>query len=549
MTMIKLTLFFRSILQKTKHIYGTVMLAALLLPPAAGAQQVPVEVAVPERVMAPGDLVEIRGTYSEPHTWDGGLALTRSDAGIWKLQLDPQNIPFEYKYVIVRTDGQLEWESGSNRQYDGERAISDEIRGFGGEVLEGAVAVEFSLDLEELNVNGRPVEKAAVMGERGSLSWELPEGATMMQSDENGRWSVTVTFPEGMPVDVPFKFAWQADGVWHWEPLPGHIDHLLLIDPKATGVMAAWRYNPESGKVEPSGGFGASLDDYQAAAHTYGETRRYGYMMAIELLEAGDALQARRVYDEHRSHYDPVEIDDFDFMWALHLAENGQAEQALEFIDRKSSEESIRWRKSYFKYLKGEVLMKQNRPEEARQAFSSVLSEVSDYELAERNLGYARMGMALSYMQETDPGQQAKAGDYLQRLADEHPDPQMQRQAWQLLAALSKRHGDDAALQQALEDLSRTGSRSQRNRSTVDLLEGHMNRMAPDSAAARFEELQGGIEDPELKGRFDLLRAEFLLSRNERQQALEILRQVQATADHPSASKRAADRLKQLNNQ
>ncbi len=535
-----------------KRLFREGMMAAaaiiLLCAQWASAQSISIQLEVPERIMAPGDAVEIRGTYTTPHSWDDGQRLTRNAQGLWTMTLVPQNHIFEYKYVIVRSNGQLEWESGGNRQYDGAEQPNDVIRGFEGEFLARSATVEFRLNLEGMTVNGYPVQQAAVMGERGRLSWELPDGATLMIHTEGGLWAASVTFPEGMPVDVPFKFAWQADGVWHWEPLPGHIDHLLMLDPNARSVTAAYRYNPETGRVEPESGSGASLDDYSQAAGIYGSSRRYGYMRAIELIESGNFAAARQEYEGHRRYYEPVEIDDFDFIWAEKLAGQGQLDQALEFARRQLEEEANPWRRAYFRYLKGELLLNGGQYEQAIVYLEQALEEAPESDEERLIEGYSHLALAISYGSHPDAEQRGRARGYLLALALRHPDEQMQRMALQKLADASRAEGDERGLERALERLTQTGSPVQRARSRVDRLEYRMEHVPPDSAALELQWLEGTIADEALQQRVQLLKAGHLISLGRRGEAEQILQQVQARSEFPAASGRAKARLNDLQN-
>lgn len=58
--------------------------------------------------------------------------------------------------------------------------------------------------------------------------------------------------------------------------------------------------------------------------------------------------------------------------------------------------------------------------------------------------------------------------------------------------------------------------------------------------------LEGSLENPILEQRVQLLKAEYLMQTGDRDQALEILRLVEARRDHAPASERAANRLKEL---
>jgi hypothetical protein len=64
--------------------------------------------------------------------------------------------------------------------------------------------------------------------------------------------------------------------------------------------------------------------------------------------------------------------------------------------------------------------------------------------------------------------------------------------------------------------------------------------------AFEIQWLEGSLEDPILQERVQLLKAEYLLQTGDRDQALEILRMVEARREHAPASERAASRLKEL---
>jgi len=79
-------------------------------------------------------------------------------------------------------------------------------------------------------------------------------------------------------------------------------------------------------------------------------------------------------------------------------------------------------------------------------------------------------------------------------------------------------------------------------RSTIARLENE----PPESVAFEIQWLEGSLEDVILQERVQLLKAEYLMQTGERDQALEILRLVEARRDHAPASERAAICLKEL---
>jgi len=503
-------------------------------------------VEVPEHIPQPEDIVELRGNMPRA-TWDEGIALRRGkERNIWQTTIANMAASTEYKYAIVRSDGQLEWESGKNRIYAGSGDIEDIIRGFDGDILPRSTTVRLEVDLAGLTVNGYAIDQVAVMGERGQLSWDLPDGATAMTKQSEGRWAIDLTFPEGTPVDIPFKFTWQADGVWHWEALPGHIDHLLVVDPEAIEPVANYIYNPESVRVEAAAATGLQADNYAAAIATYGSSRRYGYFQAIDLLELGNFPGAREAYTTYRNDYDPVEIDDFDFLWASKLASQGQLDQALEFARAKMQQESNPWRRAYFQYLQGELLLNDGQPQAAVPHLEQALELAPDDDTARLVEGYSHLALALSYMQVDGPNDKLRARGHFMALANRHPDPQMKRRALKSIVSLNQEKGNDRTLERAYGRLIDTGSPSQRGRSRIDRLEHRMMHLPPDSVDFELQWLEGTIADEAQQQRIRLLKADHLLNQGRHGEAEQILEELQSRTEHPAASGRARARLNSL---
>jgi tetratricopeptide (TPR) repeat protein len=494
--------------------------------------------------------MELRGDISKRYTWDAGLDM-QLKSGVWQAVLPETRTvsSFEYKYVIVRSGGHIEWEEGLNRIYrqeDRTGIVTDRLRGFDGASLKQDVQVTFELDLDRLKVNGYPIERVVILGSRPPLSWVLPAQIISMNRRTGNFWSGSVLFRAGTPADIRFKFAWLSDGVWQWEHQPGHIDHLLVIDMAADNAKVRLRYDEQSGRIIALAAEGVELNEYEKAARTYGSARSYRYLRAIELLEAGDMHAAWQMNEAHRQDYEPVLIDEFDIAWAHKLAGQGHLSEALDFAAGKAGQESEPWRRAFYHYLHGELLLNAGQYEAARELLQLALERAPEDEMDHKLAGYARLGLAVSYMHEPTLENKMRARPHLLRLASEHPDEQTRRMSWQHLAGLSKELDDESMYEQALQGLEQTGSARQRTRSRIDRLEYRLEHEPPDSVAFEIQWLEGSLEDVILQERVQLLKAEYLMQTGQRDQALEILRLVESRRDHVPASERAANRLKEL---
>jgi tetratricopeptide (TPR) repeat protein len=519
-------------------------------PAHVSGQVVTFELEVPEGVLQSGDVIELRGNISENINWDEGLAMMRQDGRRWNVTLPAEHtfLQFEYKFLIVRANGHLEWEEGTNRIYTGEPSgnITGQLRGFGGAQLANHIQVAITLDLTDYRVNGHPIEEVMLQGGRAPLGWDMPDHGIALNSTDSNTWSTKVVMPAGSPADVPFKFAWKADGVWYWEHLPGHVDHLMIIHAPATSAYIHLGYNHESGRVEAIASQSAQLDNYEQAAETYRASRRYRYFRAIELLEDGEMDAARQLYDAHRNDYPPVYIDDFEFIWAHVLAGQERIAEALIFVRENAEKETNDWRRAYFHYLEGEILLNSGQVEAAQKPLEQALALVPEDDTERQIEGYALLGLAQVRMQQSGRENNMQARPYLMRLAHTHPDEQTRRLAWQLLASMSLETDDESGYERAMEGLQNIGSPQQRMRSRIEWTAYRMLHEAPDLIAAEIELLETEAVDTRLTDQVSLLKAEFLIRSGIIDQAEEILRKVELGNRDTVAADRARNRLREL---
>lgn len=492
------------------------------------SQNLDVALTVPEYLLQEGDYIELRGTF-EGLSWDKGFALTKQEEAFWQIELTLPTGEFnaaEYKYVIIRKNGQSEWESGNNRVYSGGNVVNDTLRGFEGEYLQEDTDVTIGIDVVSLTINGKKPEQIAVMGERGTLGWDLPNEATIMNRSGDGYYTIVLPFPKGTPVDIPLKFAWQAEGVWHWEYLSGHRDHLLLLASNVQKQLVEFSYDSEKGRIVASSEQGLKADDYRLAVEIYGSARRYGYYLALQLLEQNDLNEARRVYGQHRLHYEPVYIDDFEFIWAKKISEHQSPLDALAFIEEVAQNEPNEWRRAYFQYLKGEILLEGEWYVEARQAFEQALRQAPGQDSAQLINGYAYLGIAHSFMMSNEKSEKMKSQHSLRELATEHPDEQMRRTGWMHLKSLGLETAEDWIYEEAIRELTQVGSPSQRLGSKLEELNYRMKRDGTGGIEEEILAVGKNITDESLKDEYNLLLADFYVQQRSNDKAVNVLREV-----------------------
>ncbi|MEQ9264006.1 MAG: carbohydrate-binding module family 20 domain-containing protein [Balneolaceae bacterium] len=522
------------------------------------AQPVTFSVQIPNGVVKTGDVVEVRGELDQLGAWDNtGPRLAKQESSdIWttSVAIPGKVSKMEFKYVIVRASGKVEWESGHDRSLQltsaGNRSTpTTKFRGYEKEMLAENVTVTLSLTTNDMFVNGYKPEQIALLGNRGALGWDLETEKLLFTETSENLWQISFQLAQYSPVDVEFKLAWEAEGVWHWEYLAGHANHLLLIDPSTIAVDVQLVYNPESGRIETSRSTGTSVDAYQQAMTEYGDARRFRYFYALQLLEAGDLPKARQVYTEHRKNYTPVnvdDIDDFDFLWAHALAEQGRIADALSFTEQKAAEDTVGWRRSYFHYLKGELLLNEGRFEEARAPFQQALEFTKQGDQDQMVEGYAHQGLAISYMRDPDPEMKRRARGHLFTLAMQHPDEQTKRMAYRNLLDVSTELNDQRSIDRAMKGLTEHGSEKQKNRSRIAGIERRMEYMEPDSVAYAIQQLENRIQDEELANEVQLLKAEHLIKSGKKTEALIILNQLEAREKESPAKERAKMRKQML---
>ena len=76
----------------------------------------------------PGNSVAVVGSVPELGEWEHGRKMNWNVSNIWRIEIDIQHLPFEYKYQIVDESGKiLIWEATQNRNFY-TNSSNDQIR-------------------------------------------------------------------------------------------------------------------------------------------------------------------------------------------------------------------------------------------------------------------------------------------------------------------------------------------------------------------------------------------------------------------------------------
>ncbi len=514
---------------------------------ATNAQTVNIELEIPDGVVEAGDGIELRKS-SDGTTFTTASVLEELGNGMWQGNFNPGTEAFEYKYAIIRANGEEEYEGWWNRKFDPVHSgtnISDVLRFLGGEKLQKRTELEIVLTLTGLSLNGEEPEQVGVMGSYGDLSWDLPNGVTLLEESQNDTWSAIVSFPAGTQVDFPIKFVWQHQGVWYWEQLPGYVDHLLILDNSGKNHKAEFAYNTQTRRVEAVAGQGVLINEYQTAAQRYGGTRNYEYYHAMQLVDWGDYTGAQSAYDSFRLHFREPYNDDFHGYLTDKLSMNTQLDQALAIAESWYAKEYEPSRKAYYKYLKGRLYLNNGRNAESRGEMEEVLKLSPTYD-QEALRGYALYGIGYSYLQEEDTALVKKAEGPLRELIKDHPNEQMRRSGWEQLARLGERKRDSKLVAQAMTNLQEIGTSKQKLESRIRWVERRaQNRdLINDSTLVHdMQWLEWSVTDPETLDRVKLVKADYFLNKGKKNKALEVLFEVEGNGKKGTEPEQARQRL------
>lgn len=481
--------------------------------------------------LEPGDRVVVRGNRAELGNWgdEGELILRPSpnNANIFgrRIRLNT-NKEVLYKYVLIKADGTEIWEQRGNRilNKNGEKIAWFSDRETPG-ISQTFVNVTFRLDLTDHSMDGLPAEGVALMGAHEPLSFDLENGKTEMNEISPGVWEVTIAFPFGTPHDLPFKFAWNHDGEWVWEWRPGHTNHVLWLDDEASEQTAALRYDIELPGVVAANNNTSKVDDYRFVIQQLGDKgpqSRYGYELAMEQLRSGQRRQAEVTYARYKKgHPGGEEIDDFDYQMAYYIERNESAEAAERYVEQKLKKEMIKERRSYLRYLKGELALRNGNSTKARKLLREAM-QTSEWEMASE---YSRQALVASYMSESDPDSVQRGIQYLRRYLVK-ANPKERRKLAERLVHAYERLDMFEEQESVLNELATRGNTRQQAKGKLELAKYYMKHSRYSEALDLMDAIESAHELP------DHIKRTVIRNRIRAYAHLEMHNEVVATFEH-----------------
>lgn len=462
-----------------------------------------VHLQVPEGILSEGDVPAIRGVFPKGQA-PKGIPLTYQKAGYWigEISAPRTKKAFTYEYVIVRTNGTIEKEWYDGREYqlsETSGEINDYLRGFGPS-LNAAKTVTIRLDLSDLSTPYYEIQRVGVMGSYGGLTWDFPEGISELRESDEGVWELDLELSAGTALDIPLKFVWMVDDVWEWELLPHYQIHLLLLDPEQDTYVADFIFNDEQHKVIPNEPKGMQIDVYSKLAEMYNGSRNYHFHLAMSLLDAEDPAGAQQAFEQYKKYF-PEEAqttaEHFITKKIQYLGTHGMQEYALQEVEEDYQSEIDSLQKSYFRYLKGWVLLHNGRFAESRQAMQEAMYLANDEGEEHSKKQYARFGLAMGHLMDPNPGQREKAYRLFEKFATSHTNPSLQRTGWRQLANASAGTRQDSLQGKALHKLTEIGSPRQRNKAAINWTSYLIDHGELDLAEASIAQLEQEFPLPE----------------------------------------------------
>lgn len=502
--------------------------------------EITVKLEIPVHVLHPGDYPAIRSEYLNGST-EKGIALNQINETIWggTVKTLPRVNTFEYEYIIVRANNQVETEWGNNREANVNNAVLDDyLRGFG-LVTTTDINVEIRVDLSDLHSPDFFIQQVGLLGGHGRgkfgvLNWNFPEELLILNPvNDNGIWQTTLQIPAGAPIDLPLKFAWQKDDVWDYEFLPYYQIHLLLLDPAASRHSVVFKFSYENYQLQASEIAGLEVDNYRKAVSLYRGSRNYHYHLAQHLLKQGNIMEADKAYALFQKYYPEQANGSYKNYYftdkVQYMGTHGFERMALDIVEEAFSQEPDNLQKAYYRYLRGWVLQANNHLDAAIQALLESIALADDEEAYHSQKQYSRFGLAMAYMQYAQPEKQILARQYMLEFANTHHNPHLRRLGWEQMAHLTRVDSLKALHEQALQELQTIGSPRQRIHSRVKWVEYLLDGAESDSIiTAHITELEKEVTDALLLDEVRLLKARQLLGQNQPEQAREILQGIQA---------------------
>ncbi len=471
-------------------VFCTMIVVVLLAQQVYAQSPVTFQVYVEPELLGEDTEVVVLGGHAALDTWNPneGLILipTAEDSNIYQgtAVFEASQDAIEYKYVL-RSGGLNTWERDKlgNRRFwpEGQSqtlplALFDEHASPG--IRQTLLTLKVELDLSGFYLDRDEIEGIALMGGRSPLSFDITDPTLMTVSRGRGNvWSAQVSFPYGTAKDIPFKFAWKTDGVWEWEWRPGHTTHVVWLDDTQSQQTIRLAYNPETRMIEPRPASSVAVDNWAAVLEQQGKWAahsKYNYEYAMELLEAGNTAAAETRYANFHIRYaSGNETDDFYYRQARHLYNQGKPEQALTLLETQHLQERDPYRKAYYRYRQGELMLLGGDHKGARQKLQEVEQAYPEHP---RIVEYARSGRAFSLTADpTDSTAMQQGIALLEAMNGEHINGQSdlqfisRRGVQHQLARAYEQTGNTPRQKGVMQQLARSGTPRQQAQAQMQL--------------------------------------------------------------------------------
>ena len=367
--------------------------------------------------------------------------------------------------------------------------------------LDRDIDVFVELDLNQAFFNGVRPDSVGILGSQAPLGLDIASDLIYLEDPEEDRvWSTAFKMTQGKDADLAFRFAFQVEGKWMKEGLPGNADHLILIDDSESTQRVQMAYVPGKG-VAPGLNEKGFVDEYSTVLDLLGEkgnTSPYTYYEAVTKISQGEVPAAEIAYAKYLENQpDAITSDEYPFLFARHLERDGDVEGALEYIQNQEKTALGLERKAQFALRSAEILARTGDLVTARAEFDRVAESYKNQNDAVNEALYRR---ALTRFQEDSTARGVKELETWLIGADptpvETPDPNdgILGEKWQRagLARLGLGYLDLHELEQAqfaYRQLSEYGTPAEQLRSKMQQWEVALVQDAPIQVLAGVGEL------------------------------------------------------------
>lgn len=525
------------IFPKSRFILLAFLLMLLSMQSGLAWQGAPVSftVEIAPGLLQAGDKVGVRGSAEELGEWQQTLVwLTPVAERQWNGRVQIRAIGTHdvilYKYVIESAQGIVRWESGANRVVATGKAgnpspkvdvfdhLPEQV------ILTAPMTVNVSVNLLQFYIPTQQIDELRVMADIPGVGFmaEHGEGLVLKESaEEVGLWQARLIIPAGGRRDFAFKLFMVSEGQSFWETIPGHANHVALLQTGESEALVYLNYQAEAGRFEVAEEQtkGVVVDAFEPLKAIYGAEypqTEHAYMEVLHTFAGGAQEQAWQHYGEWKAaNPGGREIDDMVMLYADYVATSASVEQAQLFLHEQVALEANSYRKAQLSYHEGELLQRHGKNEQAKQLYKHVLQthtpkldpEILRHannsqerrRLAQEQrqtplqpiLDYAKMGLAWTYLTDSEPDSVRLGQAWIKSLAGS-PHEATRRNALGQYIRLMSQEGETGLVRQAYGRLTREGTRAQQRQARYQWLEYELRSGATDQAAAQWDTL--GVE-------------------------------------------------------